>query len=720
MKSPSGDLTTQFDLHMDEKLGDVKYDFLVTEICDKIINCVNLLQNDNQLPKDMSLRQVYNKYLHPEVINLKDKRIWNALSSGNVMDVFQFNSDVGLQAAKSIKPNNPIEMMMANSLMRLMGEKDKERPIDRYIRLKNNINDWYKEVNFKKLSNDEIKILEKYYLPRYGTPAMQEDLMLICMDKDIAHFSLKEANDARKIVAKKQMNRIPELKEKFFSQCPNRNFGEYVWETTMGPQLGYSFSVLHSLAYSFVGIQTLILATEYPSIYWNCACLITNSGGNEDADDEDEENKMNCVEENNLDEEDEDDDEEEVTTKKKKKARNTNYGKISTAIGTMQHAGISVSPPDINKSSFTFIPDVETDTIIYGIKGINRIGNELVNEIISKRPYDSIQDFLSKVKVNKPQMVSLIKSGAFDKFGESREKVMYQYIDMITEKKQRLTLQNMKMLIEHNLIPEELSFEIKVFNFNKYLKKCKDGDNYYLDKIAFPFYENNFDMDLLWYEGEKCLINQKDWDKIYKKQMEPVKDYIKQNTSELLNKLNTELLEENWNKYCDGSLSKWEMDSISFYYHEHELANIDEEKYEICDFTELPEEPEIDKIIYMKGKEIPLFKIYRIAGTVLDKNKTKNSISLLTNYGVVNVKIYQSQFAKYDRQISQKLPDGRKKIIEKSWFSRGNKLLITGIRRSDTFIPKKYKNSKYQDIIELIKEVDGNDLVLVKDRADEE
>ena len=464
--------------------------------------------------------------------------------------------------------------------------------------------------------------------------------------------------------------------------------------------------------------------------------MITNSGGNEDAeDDEDGEESErvsgNClseffgVSEDDISEDDDEEDEEESEDtpekdKKKKKQRNTNYGKISTAIGTMQHAGISVSPPDINKSSFTFIPDVDTDTIIYGIKGINRIGNELVNEIINNRPYHSIDDFLSKVKVNKPQMVSLIKSGAFDKFGETREKVMYQYIDGITEKKQRLTLQNMKMLIEHNLIPEELNFEVRVYNFNKYLKKCKTGDNYYLDEIAYKFYESNFDMDLIWYEEDKCLISQKDWDKIYKKQMDPVRDYIKTNVNELLYKLNSELLDENWNKYCNGSLSKWEMDSISFYYHEHELAEIDESKFDICDFTELPEEPEVDKIIYMSGREVPLFKLHRIAGTVLDKNKTKNSITLLTNYGVVNVKIYQAQFAKYDKQISKKLPDGRKKIIEKSWFSRGNKLMITGIRRGDNFIPKIYKNSIYKEPIDLIKEVDGSDLVLVTHRVEEE
>lgn len=713
MRSPNGDLTTQFSLHDAEALGDTKFDFLVTEICDKITNALNLLKNDGYFKECNTLREIYEKYLHPEVINLEDNRIWDALAKGSVLDVFQFNSDVGLQAAKQIKPKDPIEMTMANALMRLMGEKDKERPLDRYVRLKNNIQEWYQEVRSRELSENEIKVLERYYLPRKGVPALQEDLMLVCMDKDIAHFTLKEANNARKVVAKKKMDQIPKLKKQFLDNCPNHNFGEYIWETTMGPQMGYSFALPHSLAYSFVGIQTLILATEYPSIYWNCACLITNSGGNEDADDEDEEeNKMNCVEENNLDEEDEDDDdEEEVTTKKKKKARNTNYGKISTAIGTMQHAGISVSPPDINKSSFTFIPDVETDTIIYGIKGINRIGNELVNEIISKRPYDSIKDFLSKVKVNKPQMVSLIKSGAFDKFGESREKVMYQYIDMITEKKQRLTLQNMKMLIEHSLIPEEFSFEVKVFNFNKYLKKCKTEDNYYLDKIAYSFYEQHFDLDLLWYDEDICLITQKDWDKIYKKQMDSMREYIKENSQELLNKLNSELFEENWNKYCGGNISKWEMDSISFYYHEHELENLNEKKYNIYNFETLPVEPEIERIINIKGKDIPILKLYRLAGTVLDKNKTKNSITLLTKYGVVNVKIYQAQFAKYDKQISQKLPDGRKKVIEKSWFSRGNKLLITGTRRGDQFILKKYKNSPYKNVIELIKKINEDGTV---------
>ena len=123
-----------------------------------------------------------------------------------------------------------------------MGEKGKERPLDRYCRIKEDINRWYQEVNDVGLSKEEIKIIEPYYLPNYGVPASQEDLMLVCLDPKIAHFTLKEANAARKTVAKKKVNEVPLLKEKFISQCPSRILGEYVWETTMEPQMSYAFA----------------------------------------------------------------------------------------------------------------------------------------------------------------------------------------------------------------------------------------------------------------------------------------------------------------------------------------------------------------------------------------------------------------------------------------------------------------------------------------------
>lgn len=128
-----------------------------------------------------------------------------------------------------------------------MGEKDKERPLDRYCRLKNDISQWYDELKPFHFTDEEIKVLEKYYLPRHGVPATQEDLMMVCLEPGIANFTLKDANGARKIVAKKKMNEIEGLKKKFIESCKNHKLGEYVWETTMGPQMGYSFDQLEAL-----------------------------------------------------------------------------------------------------------------------------------------------------------------------------------------------------------------------------------------------------------------------------------------------------------------------------------------------------------------------------------------------------------------------------------------------------------------------------------------
>ena len=61
MRSPNGDLTTQFELHDSDKMGDTKFDTLVTEICDKITICIELLQKENIIDKSLSLREVYNQ-----------------------------------------------------------------------------------------------------------------------------------------------------------------------------------------------------------------------------------------------------------------------------------------------------------------------------------------------------------------------------------------------------------------------------------------------------------------------------------------------------------------------------------------------------------------------------------------------------------------------------------------------------------------------------------
>mgnify|MGYP003571287231 CR=1 FL=1 len=461
--------------------------------------------------------------------------------------------------------------------------------------------------------------------------------------------------------------------------------------------MGYAFAKPHALAYSFVGIQTLYLATNYSAIYWNCACLIVNAGG---AD--------------LLDMDDVDTDAEETSVKKNK---SVNYGKISSAIGESKGKGITVLPPDINESGLIFKPELKKNAIVYGMKGINRIGTQLVYEIFNNRPYTSIGDFLSKVKVNKLQMFSLIKAGTFDElYNGDRKKAMIEYANSVSDKKKRITLQNMQMLIAKDMIPGELTFEKKLFNFNKYLKNFKEGIYYQLDKIAYSFFEKNYgtekiDEIIVTNDETTGIIKQTVWDNIYKKGMDPVRDWMKQNQQNILDELNKRLYEETWNKYCSGSEADWEMDSLGFYYHEHPLNKLPNNIYTITDFFSLNPEPEVERCFTTKdGSEIKLFKISRIAGTVIDKDKNKSSVILLTPTGVVTVKVWKNQFAAWDKQISERGADGVKHVIEKSWFTRGNKLIITGIRRDDTFIPKKYKNTEF-DIFEKILEIDDKGFI---------
>ena len=113
------------------------------------------------------------------------------------------------------------------------------------------------------------------------------------------------------------------------------------------------------------------------------------------------------VEEDNSDEDDEEDMTKEEKEEIKKQNKTVDYGKIASAIGKMMAQGIKVELPDINKSEFTFTPDIENNSIIFGIKGINRINNDLAKDIIMNRPYTGLKDFLSKVKSNKIAIINL-------------------------------------------------------------------------------------------------------------------------------------------------------------------------------------------------------------------------------------------------------------------------------------------------------------------------
>ena len=687
MRTPKGEVITQYDLHDAEFAGMTKYDFLVTDVQDKLCETISLLQEYGEIEKDLSLREVYDKYFHPNVLNLNNEKCWKALENGEIINIFQFDSDVGSQAAKKIKPKTIIEMSDANGLMRLMtSEKGQETPMEKYVRFKNDISLWYDEMDREGLTKEEQKVLEPYFLKSYGVPPSQEQMMMMLMDKDICGFSLAEANSARKVVGKKQMDKIPELHQSVLDKAKSVNLGKYVWTFGIGPQMGYAFSVIHSLAYSFIGYQTLYIATKWNPIYWNTACLIINSASLEN-EDEEEDNKKN---------------------------KTTDYTKNAKAIGEIVGNGIKVSLVDINNSTYSFKPDIENNQILFGMKALSKISPDIIEKIKIGRPYASLKDFMRRCPLTKTAMITLIKAGAFDEIEKhglgDRKKIMVYYISQICEPKNRLTLQNFNGLIQRNLVPKELEMQVRVFNFTKYLKSCKVGKYYTFDDACITFF-NKFYSDkadnIEVINGITCILQDK-WDKIYQKEMDIAREWLKQNQKELLQTYNLELFKEEWNKYACGSISKWEMDALCFYHGDHELKNVSTAKYGIVDFFSLPTEPEVDYFFKRGGNKIPIFKLHRIIGTVIGKDDTKSTVTLLTTTGVTTVKFSREYYSMFKKQISQIGADSKKHVVEKSWFTRGTMIMVTGFRRDDMFVGKTYAATEGHQLYKIVEVIDGD------------
>lgn len=618
----------------------------------------------------MSLREVYDKYFHPNVLPLEDKRIWDALGNVSVLNTFQFDSAVGSQVAKMLKPQNVLEMADANGLMRLSGEEGEERPMNKYYRFKNDISLWYKEMDDFGLTKEEQKTIEPYFKSSYGVPPSQEQLMRMLMDENICGFSLGEANAARKVVGKKQMNKIPELREKVLKSAKSEKLGQYIWKYGAGPQMGYSFSVIHALAYSFIGVQTLYIATNWNPIYWNTACLIVNSG----ATDPDN-------------------------------GGQTDYSKIAKAMGDIINAGINLSLVNINQSGYGFEPDEKNNRILYGMKAMLNVGDDVIDATIKNRPYKSIKDYYYRIKPNKQAMISLIKGGAFDDMMD-RKMAMAWFIWETCDKKKRITLQNMGGLIKHNLLPERNEEEVtarRVYEFNRYLKAiCKQGEGYVLDSRALNFINEIEESNLLENRNNEWYLSAKEWDKkVYQKWMDVFRAWIAENKDEILETLNSKIFYEDWKKYAEGTLSAWEMEALCFYYHEHELSRVDNARYGFVNFVDLPEAPVIERSYNIKGKTINIFKTSLICGTCIAKNKTKSTVSLLTTTGVVTVKFRKEYFNLFDKQISEKNPDGTKSVKEKSWFNRGSMIIVQGIRSDDNFITKKYASSEMHQLYKI-------------------
>ena len=448
------------------------------------------------------------------------------------------------------------------------------------------------------------------------------------------------------------------------------------------------------------------MAYHYPIIYWNCACLSVDSSAINSLD------FYNLVDDGVLD----------IDAVDGKKAQNKmDYAKLASALDKFR--GIcQIDLPDINESRLSFTPDVKNNRILYGLKGITRITEPVIEEIMMNRPFSSLEDFVNrtlKKTVTKDKIINLIKCGAFNRIEhtDNKEEILKKFIWSICEPKKRLTMQNVNMLIEHDLFPPELTYSCDTYKLTKELRRNRDSNKmwYCGDRLEVPqnkiedwrqiIKDANLEVKELIIDGEpRRVIDSKKWDAFYESKMTVLKNYISKHHDELLKMLNDTLFFAEYNKYCSGDNEQWELDSLNFYFAKHPLTkvipqliretNIPVDRVE--DIVEGAQEGEF----FIKGKIIPRMKLYTIAGTVIDKDKVKGLVTLQCPSGVVNLKLYKDLFATFVAVDEENYQD--------SFFEKGTHLLVTGIQRGATFVPKVYKSTGRKSILKINIDINGD------------
>ena len=659
---------------------------------------MDLLLADGIVEPGATLKETYEKIVGIYGLERNDPKMWEMVWNHKILSLFQMEQQSGIQGIALTKPKSVEDLAHLNSVIRLMAqEKGGEQPLSKYARFKENPKLWRQEMTKYGLTEEEQQLLVPYVGGSYGICESQEGFMQLVQIPECGGFDLNFADRLRKSIAKKNPKEYEALTKEYFEVTAekglSKNLCNYVWNVLVATSRGYGFNLSHTLAYSLVALQEMNLAFRYPIIYWNCACLIVNSGGNNDEEDFDDE------------------------------STSTDYTKIAKALGDTIMAGIKVSLVDINRSDFGFKPDVDNNQILFGMKALLNVNDDVVKDIIAKRPYASIKDFYYKVKPKKQAMISLIKSGAFDNMME-RKLAMAWYIWETCDKKSRLTLQNLPGLIRYGLLPEDTEERVtarRIYEFNRYLKAvCKHKENstwYFLDDRAITFLQE-LGYDNLIQENEFLEI--KPWDKIYQGWMDVFRTWIAADKEAILDNLNTLIFKQEWDKYASGNYSSWEMEAMCFYYHDHELKNINYQKYGLSNFFKLPTIPVVERSFTKAGKVINIFELTRICGTCIAKNKNKGTVSLLTPEGVVNVRFAKELFAMFDKQLSEVQEDGTKKVTERSWFNRGQMIMVTGMRQGDDFVVKKYASTPGHRLYHIDEIINGTELRMSVERSNTE
>ena len=717
MRTSSGDIITQYDLHKCEDVSLIKIDLLAINALDKIRVTLDLLLEAGKIEWQGSLKKTYEKYIGIYTLERNDPKMWELLWNHKVLSLFQMEKESGKQALALAKPRSVDDLATINSVIRLMAqEKGAETPLQKYARFHEDITLWYKEMTEAGLTQEEQDILKEILGVSSGICEAQEYLMLLCMHPAIGGFTLGWSDKLRKAVAKKRPQDFIQLEEEFFKNAKEKNLSKnlvnYVWYTLIYTQRGYGFNKSHTLAYSLIGLQELNLCYKFENgiLYWDTANLVVDSGANDEDSNE-----------------------------------GTNYGKVGVATARIIAEGVNVANPDINTADFGFKPDEKNNQIIYGLKPINSINTELAQAIITNRPFKDIEDFATRMIdtgiVKNSQMLMLIKAGCFlNLHSQNKADTMEWYLKRYKFKPvEKLTLSQLNQMETLGVIPETLNLCLRFLKFKKYvladegfienyidenkkIPQCGYHDRYYiLDDPSQQFFMEQFSEDsIVRVDGKHYVISEKKFSKEVDSLIQPLKDWFA--SEDAIETYNNAVYKDIWNQYASGNEARWSMQALSYYDQDHELKDIKEATYGVVNYFELPEEPEVYDHYYRyidgEKKQFDKYKIVRLAGTVLNADNNHYMISLLTKYGVVDCKLPKGQYAFYNKRISQTGEDGKKKVLEDSWFKRGSLVVVSGIRQGDSFRIMNYTDTIYKHSCERILEVhDDGTLLLQAERV---
>lgn len=220
-------------------------------------------------------------------------------------------------------------------------------------------------------------------------------------------------------------------------------------------------------------------------------------------------------------------------------------------------------------------------------------------------------------------------------------------------------MQQFNSALEYDIFPKEMEIMIRIKNFKAYAlhesfflkniidegkKVPKKGyhDRYFaLDERGTEFLMEHFNTCIVGTKEDGVIISEKLFNKEWDALIQPLKDYMA--LPETLQLYNQKKLDSTMESYASGSLEQWDMESLSYYPDRHELWNLNEPKYGVVDYNSLPEIPEVydytTRRVRGEIKHFPKYKIFRLAGTVLDSDNNKHLVTLLTNHSVVTCKL---------------------------------------------------------------------------------